>query len=275
MTTIFPIGLDSFINPSGSNHLDGPPGTTHADQHTNLNDAVKALQTRVGATGSAVPSTIDFELHNTTHGHDHDGINSRPVKLGTSGSATGAGYFNLSLSSSIGESVYNINIALLDLSSSINNLTVSASQIAFESQGLELTPNAVRVNLTGSGVSGSVSSSSGMDHVTYTIPGVDYRLIQILNDGGPFEPFGTSELFYSTSFGTGPRPFVSYSAWFEDDTKTKLIADVEYLNRNSRQQAEKIIYKVYQEDGITVKNSATDIITYVGVVKGTTRRTVT
>ena len=159
MTTNFPTGLDIFINPSGSDQLHGPPGTTHADQHTNTNDAIKALQSRVGVTGSAVPTTIDYELHNVNHGHDHDGINSRPVKIGTSGSVSGSGYFNLSTTSSVGETIFNINIALLNLSNSINNVSVSSSQIAFESQNVQLTPNAVRVNMSGSGVSGSVSSS--------------------------------------------------------------------------------------------------------------------
>lgn len=272
MTTYFPTGLDSFINPSGSDKLPGPTGTTHADQHTNANDSIKALENRVGVTGSAVPTTIDYELHNVDHGHDHDGINSRPIKLGTSGSVSGSGYFDISPSSSAGETVFNINVALLNLSNSIDNLQVSASQIAFESQDVELTQNAVRVNLTGSGVSGSVSSSVGGDVVTYTIPGPDYRQIQFLHSCGPFEPFGTG-MYHSSSMGI--KPFLSYSVWYEDVTKTKKIYDVEYLSRNSRKQAEIIIRKVYHEDGVTVKNTATDIITYDGPCETTRTRTVT
>jgi hypothetical protein len=269
MTTNFPNGLDSFINPNSSDHLDGPAGTTHADQHVNANDSIAALQARVGTTGSTVPTTIDYELHNTQHGHDHDGINSRPVKLGTSGSVSGSGYFNISPSSSMGETVFNINIALQDLSSSINNISVSGSQIAFESQTVELTSNAVRVNLTGSGVSGSVTGS----YVTYTIPGVDNRQVQVLNPNGPFEPFGSTNMFHSYSYG--PIPFVSYSCWFTDSSKTQKIYDVEYQNRNSRKQAEKIIYKSYNPDGVTIKSTVIDIITYVGVFETTRIRTVT
>jgi hypothetical protein len=268
-TSNFPLGLDNLINPAGNDHLDGPSGTTHADQHINANDSIEALQTRVGVTGSNVPSTIDYELHNINHGHDHDGTNSRPVKLGTSGSVTGSGYFNISPSSSMGETVFNINIALLDLSSSIASIALSSSNIAFESQTVELTPSAVRVNLTGSGVSGSVS---GGNYVTYNIPGIDYRQTQILNDGGPFEPFGGTSLYQSCSLG--PYPFVSYSCWYTDSTKTKKIYDVEYANRNSRKQAEKITYKTYFEDGVTVKSTTIDIITYVSVFEATRIRTV-
>lgn len=272
MTTSFPTGLDTFINPTATDHLNGPAGTTHADQHANANDSITALQDRVGVTGSAVPTTIDYELHNVEHGHDHDGINSRPVKLGTSGSVSGSGYFPISPSSSMGETVFNINIALLEMSNSINNLAISGSQIAFESQDVQLTPNAVRVNLTGSGVSGSVSSSMSGDKVTYTIPGVDYRQIQFLNDGGPFEPFGPS-MYHSFSYG--PMPYVSYSAWYTDTSKTQLIYDVEYTDRNSRKQAEKIIHRVFQPDGVTLKYSVTDIVTYVGILESTRIRTVT
>ena len=42
-----------------------------------LSDQIAAIQARVGVTGSAVATTIDYELHNVDHGHDHDGINSR------------------------------------------------------------------------------------------------------------------------------------------------------------------------------------------------------
>ena len=76
MSSIFPNGLDPFVNPVGGDNLDSPP---HATQHININDAMSAVQTRVGVTGSTVPATIDFELHNTGSGHNHDGINSRQL----------------------------------------------------------------------------------------------------------------------------------------------------------------------------------------------------
>lgn len=277
MSTNYPNNIDSFINPSGSNYLNGPPGTTHADQHTNINDSMFALQTRVGVSASTVPNTIDFELHNTASGHNHDGINSRLINLSTSGSASGSGYFPyFSLTTSVGQAVFDINIALLNLSSSITNLVISgsSSSIAFESQTVELTPNAVRINLTGSGVSGSVSSSMYGDKVTYTIPGVDYRQIVFLEKNGPFEHFATPDMYHSCTYYP-TIPIISASTWFTNVSMSNKIYETIYKTRNSKKQATEIIYNVYNEDGITIKTTATDIVTYNGIVESNRLRTVT
>jgi hypothetical protein len=276
MSTNYPTGIDTFINPSASNHLDGPPGTTHADQHTNINDSMFALQTRVGVSASTVPNTIDFELHNTASGHDHDGVNSKLINLSTSGSASGSGYFPFTVTTSVGQAVFDINIALLNLSSSITNLVLSgsSSSIAFEAQSVELTPNAVRVNLSGSGVSGSISSSMAGDKVTYTIPGVDYRQIVFLRGCGPFEHFTTPNMFHSCTYYPN-IPIVSASTWFTDVSMNYKIFETIYKTRNSKKQATEIIYNVYYEDGLTIKSQATDIVTYNGIVESSRLRTVT
>jgi len=59
MATNFPGSLDSFTNPSSSSTLDSP---SHAAQHSNVNDAVEALQTKVGVDGSAVTSSLDYKV---------------------------------------------------------------------------------------------------------------------------------------------------------------------------------------------------------------------
>jgi len=45
MATNFPGSLDSFSNPSSSSTLDSP---SHAAQHANINDAMEAVQTKLG-----------------------------------------------------------------------------------------------------------------------------------------------------------------------------------------------------------------------------------
>ena len=276
MSTVFPSGIDSFVNPTGSNTL-GTPTVLHSVQHTNINDSVFAIETRVGVTGSTVPNTIDFELHNTASGHDHDGVNSKLINLSTSGSASGSGYFPyFSVTTSVGQAVFDINIALLNLSSSITNLVISgsSSSIAFESQTTELTTNAVRINFSGSGVSGSVSSSMAGDKVTYTIPGIDYRQIVFLEKNGPFEHFTTPNMYHSCTYYP-TIPVISASTWFTDGSKNYKICETIYKTRNSRKQATEIIYNAYFEDGITVKSTATDIVTYNGIIEASRLRTVT
>ena len=57
MATNFPTSLDTLTNPTSSDSLSSP---SHSAQHTNVNDAVEALQAKVGADSSAVTSSHDY-----------------------------------------------------------------------------------------------------------------------------------------------------------------------------------------------------------------------
>lgn len=59
----YPGTLDSFTNPSGTNTLDSPD---HALQHTDINDAVEAIETKVGV-GSGTP-VVSKVLYGTGNG---------------------------------------------------------------------------------------------------------------------------------------------------------------------------------------------------------------
>lgn len=63
MTTNFPSSLDSFSNPSATDAMDSAT-VPHADQHANVNDAVEALQAKVGVDGSAVAGSLDYQVAN-------------------------------------------------------------------------------------------------------------------------------------------------------------------------------------------------------------------
>ena len=63
MTTNFPSGLDSFTNPTATDAMDSAT-VPHADQHADVNDAVEALQAKVGVDGSAVTSSLDYKVAN-------------------------------------------------------------------------------------------------------------------------------------------------------------------------------------------------------------------
>lgn len=71
MSTNYPTSLDTLTNPSASDNTVSVP---HASQHANANDAIEALQTKVGITGSAVAGSIDYKLTNASSsnpGHKH------------------------------------------------------------------------------------------------------------------------------------------------------------------------------------------------------------
>ena len=59
MATNFPTSLDTLTNPTSSDSLSSP---SHSSQHANVNDAVEALQAKVGADSSAVTSSHDYKI---------------------------------------------------------------------------------------------------------------------------------------------------------------------------------------------------------------------
>jgi hypothetical protein len=62
MATNFPTSLDSLTNPTASDPLNNP---SHSDQHANVNDAVEALEAKVGVNGSAVTTSLDYKVAQT------------------------------------------------------------------------------------------------------------------------------------------------------------------------------------------------------------------
>lgn len=56
MSTVYPAAKDTFTNPSSSQNLNQPD---HAQQHANANDAIEALQTKVGIDGSTDPTSLE------------------------------------------------------------------------------------------------------------------------------------------------------------------------------------------------------------------------
>jgi microcystin-dependent protein len=59
MATNFPTTLDALTNPSAGNTLNSP---SHSTQHANSNDAIEALQTKVGVDSSAVTTSLDYKM---------------------------------------------------------------------------------------------------------------------------------------------------------------------------------------------------------------------
>ena len=61
MASNFPTSLDTFTNPSSTDAMDSV-SVPHATQHSDLNDAVEALEAKVGADSSAVTSSLDYKV---------------------------------------------------------------------------------------------------------------------------------------------------------------------------------------------------------------------
>lgn len=63
MATNFPTSLDTLTNPTANDKLNT---LSHSDQHANANDAIEALEAKVGADSSAVTSSHDYKLSNVS-----------------------------------------------------------------------------------------------------------------------------------------------------------------------------------------------------------------
>jgi len=61
MATNFPTSLDSFTNPASTDLMNSVT-VPHNEQHANVNDAVEALQAKVGVDSSAVTTSLDYKV---------------------------------------------------------------------------------------------------------------------------------------------------------------------------------------------------------------------
>jgi hypothetical protein len=59
MATNFPTSIDSLTNPASTDSLDTP---SHSTQHINSNDAIEAIQAKVGVDNSAVTTSHDYKI---------------------------------------------------------------------------------------------------------------------------------------------------------------------------------------------------------------------
>lgn len=70
MSTAYPLALDDFPNLIDRTPLEGANAFTgHTTLHANANDAIEALQARVGVIGSTDTASIDYRLAHP--GYDH------------------------------------------------------------------------------------------------------------------------------------------------------------------------------------------------------------
>jgi hypothetical protein len=90
MATNFPGSLDTLTNPTSSDSLSSP---SHSAQHANVNDAVEALQAKVGADSSAVTTSLDYkvaQLEAVSHGKILQVVSTTKTDTFTASVATGA-----------------------------------------------------------------------------------------------------------------------------------------------------------------------------------------
>jgi len=88
MPTSYPSGLDNFINPTSTDRLDSNTVPHHL-QHSNLNDAVEALETVVGLNPAGTHLTIKDRLINAETLIDQQSVLNGLTDVTISSVATG------------------------------------------------------------------------------------------------------------------------------------------------------------------------------------------
>ena len=132
MATNFPESLDTLVNPLSENNLSSP---SHADQHTNANDAIEALQEKVGVTNSEVETSHEYRISQVEEFADNLGNTLGDyVPLGDVGQPDGIA--SLDSNGKIPDTQLDIDERIQDIASTMivggthTNVTVSYDDVA-------------------------------------------------------------------------------------------------------------------------------------------------
>ncbi len=164
MAILFPSSLDNLTNPTAANPLNSP---SHSGQHSDENDAIEAIEAKIGVDSSAVASSLDYLIKSSSDpGHLHSVylkldqttpqtiINGRPVfvegvTVGSAGTSTGSillkgttsGTVTLKVADAAG--TYNFILPTNDGDSGQVLITDGFGNTSWSSTGFELASNKV------------------------------------------------------------------------------------------------------------------------------------
>lgn len=89
MTTNFPTALDDFTNPTAADMLSAI-AVLHSAQHANNNDAIEALEAKVGVDDSAVVTSLDYRVKQLETSPAGAGGSDTQIQYNNAGSLDGA-----------------------------------------------------------------------------------------------------------------------------------------------------------------------------------------
>ena len=198
MASSFPTSLDAFTNPSSTDAMDSV-SVPHATQHSDLNDAVEALEAKVGADSSAVTSSHDYKIA------DH------ASRITTLEGASGGGTALITATTFSGASAVSIDNCFTS--------DYSVYTIQFQATG---GGNPLHFRLRSSGTDTTTNYSRGQAIIRYSDG-------YFSNDGN-----GTSQTYIALSYPTAngaPRTVTVYqphestytNVWYQGNTESFVI----------------------------------------------------
>jgi hypothetical protein len=144
VATNFPNSLDTLVNPNSTDPLSSP---SHSEQHINLNDAVEAIETKIGTNGSNDSNSIQYKIAaiQTTLTDIENNTSTAELLLGLEGNndLTITGIENKTTVDSFAKSLYTTVRYTLQITK--NNLIVS-EQIDIVNDGTNINVNRYEVS---------------------------------------------------------------------------------------------------------------------------------
>jgi hypothetical protein len=116
MVANFPTSLDALSNPTSTDGLNNP---SHSGQHADANDAIEALEAKVGINGSAVSTSLDYLV-------------TQANAIGSSGLVSGIYYTTFSNSNTMSQATRTTNQVtyspfLVDRTQSFDRIAIKSS----------------------------------------------------------------------------------------------------------------------------------------------------
>jgi hypothetical protein len=187
MASNFPSSLDSFTNPSSSDAMDSV-SVPHATQHSDLNDAVEALQAKVGADSSAVTSSHDYKIAQL-EGRDTAGL------VHISRTLIGTAVSSVTVTGAFSSTYANYRIAISEGSSTVANAGL-LMQVAGAGAGAYY--STVLYYTMGLGTAGT-AVQNGTSYID--VGGVRGTIMDVMNAGE------TTNQIFVTSLSADPQYF--------------------------------------------------------------------
>lgn len=171
MASNFPSSLDTFTNPSSTDAMDSV-SVPHATQHSDLNDAVEALQAKVGADSSAVTSSHDYKiaaLESISHGKILQVVSTTKTDTFSASLAPGADTAITGLSATITPSSTSSKIlAVVNVSGSEVDVPLPYLGVRLYRGATQIGSGAASSNRTEALAAVRLSSTSGANIVSVT-----------------------------------------------------------------------------------------------------------
>jgi len=248
MSTNFPTSLDSLTNPTSTDAVDI---VDHAAQHANSNDAIEALEAKVGIDGSAVTTSHTYKLSGVTG-------NDKSVSLTGTESLTNKSLTSPKVVTGINDTNGNELVKVTATGSAVNEVTLANAATGNNPQlsatgddsniGIDLLPKGTgSVNIKGNATQAGElrlyeDTDDGSNYASFKVPALSANTTYTLpntdgNSGEFLQTNGSGGLTWAASAGATAKTLIPYMNYPINAAVT-----TRQLNSNTRLDLGQIVF---------------------------------